>query len=182
MRNATRSAGALAVLTLALVACKAEEPASSPPAATKAAADAPAASAPAPTRIAACESLSADDVKGLLGSAVEGATSSSGGADVCTWTGPTGKTAIIQIYATARSFEQSREAFERMYAGQAEDISGIGDKAFYIHGKTASFPTATLSVVKGAQAASVQVMEPKGDPAKLKTEAVALTKVVVGKL
>lgn len=129
----------------------------------------------------ACAMVSAEELKTATGIDGEGSTSSSGGADVCTWFGSTGKAAIVQLYPYASSYDGSRKAFEDLYKVKAEELSSVGDKAFSIWAPTGSMPTTSLSAVKGSAAISVQIMG-NSDAAASKKEAVALANLVLGKL
>ena len=128
-----------------------------------------------------CAMISADELKTATGIEGNAAPSKSGGADVCTWTSARGKSAIVQVYPTSSAYENSRSAFEGLYNAKSEDLTGIGDKAFFIAGKTGPFDTATISATKGTGVVSVQVMG-MGDSAAFRNEATELTKVVLGKL
>jgi hypothetical protein len=102
--------------------------------------------------------ISADELKTATRIEGNGTKSTSGGAAVCTWFGGDGRAAIVQVYPSASSYEQSRGAFEGLYEKTAEDVSGVGDKAFYIDAETGRMPTGTLSSAKGNNAVSVQIM------------------------
>ena len=110
-----------------------------------------------------------------------GTPSTSGGAAVCTWYGG-GGAAILQVYGSASAYESSRTAFEGLYGGKTADLPGVGDKAFFIEGKTGPMSTATLSATKGSNAISVQVMGTGSDAAARKQAATDLAKVVLTKL
>lgn len=145
------------------------------------------AATPAPTPAAAtsrdvCSMLTADELKAAAGIEGTGQKSTSGGADVCTWMGATGKGAVVQIYPYSSSYDNSREAFEGLYETKAQDVSGVGDKAFVMTGKTGPMETATVGAMKGSTPVSVQVMAAGAPSAQLKEEAIALTKLLLGKL
>lgn len=178
-----RRAFACCLLLLALpliAACAAEETevAESP---SPASAPAPAPT-PAQTARDVCAMVSADAVEAATGIKVAGTKSTSGGAEVCTWITPSGKAAIVQVYPYASSYEQSREAFEGLYATDSKELQGLGDKAFAIAGKTGRIDTATVTTAKGTTPISVQVMEAGRDAATLESEATALARVVLDAL
>ena len=139
---------------------------------------------PAPVAVAsrdACAVISAEELKTATGIDAEGKSSKSGGADVCTWMGADGKSAIVQLYSHQSDYEDSREAFEGLYDTKSEPLAGVGDNAFYISGTTGPFNTATISAMKGSQAVSVQIMG-MGDMAELKENATALSRLLLEKL
>ena len=111
-----------------------------------------------------------------------GQPSSSGGAQVCTWTDGGGKSAVVQLYPDPSRFAASREAFPMLYGAEVEDVPGIGDRAFYIAGTTDALPTATVSAQKGDFVTIVQVMEANGDAAALQSAALELTQRFLQKL
>lgn len=140
-----------------------------------------AASAPATRNV--CDMLTVDELKTAAG--LDGATgqsSQSGGADVCTWMGTTGKAVIVQVFPSASSYDQARSSFESLYDTTAADVTGIGEKAYFIDSATGSMPTGTLVVGKGSTPISVQVMGGSGDANTRKGEATAVAHVVLGKL
>ncbi|MCU0610436.1 MAG: DUF3558 family protein [Candidatus Eisenbacteria bacterium] len=165
-----------------LMSCGGERPATDAQPAPQSSADrpAPAAVSAAPTN--PCTLISPEEAQAATGIAAEGSSSTSGGAAVCSWIDATGKSAVVQIFPTASGYEVSRRAFESFYDATAEIVSGLGDEACYITGKTASVPTATFCVRKGSAAASVQVMTMGQDAAALKDQALALTRTLVAKL
>lgn len=176
----------LSLVLAALVACKKDEKAAAGPS-SEASPEPSAATPPTTPTLAApgtnvCQLISAETVKNATGISGEGTSSKSGDADVCTWMGADSSSAVVQIYRSSASYEASRRAFEGLYKTKAEELPGVGNKAFYLGGNTASIPTATISVDKGGRVASVQVMAVGGDADKLKANAVALTKAVVGAL
>jgi hypothetical protein len=182
MTKAGMRAGLILVVALALGCAKKEEAqdaAATGDAATPAAAPAPAAPAPAASRDV-CALISADELKSATRIEGAGTKSTSGGADVCTWYGG-GGAAIVQVYPSAGSYEQSRSAFEDLYDKKAEDVSGVGERAFYIDAATGSMPTGTLSAVKGNGAISVQIMGGT-DAAARRKDVIALANVVLSKL
>src|SRR5687768_12567211 len=74
--------------------------------------------APAPRNV--CDMLTVDELKTAAG--LDGATgqsSQSGGADVCTWFGSSGKAVIVQVFPSASSYDQSRSSFEGLYNATA---------------------------------------------------------------
>jgi hypothetical protein len=153
------------------VEATAEAPAATPPAAVP---------APAAARDV-CAMISADELKTATRIDGAGKQSTSGGADVCTWFGSEGNAAVVQVYPSAASYEQSRSAFEGLYDTKAENVSGVGEKAFYIDAATGSMPTGTMSAAKGTSAVSVQIMGGT-DAAARKRDATALTNLVLSKL
>jgi hypothetical protein len=162
--------------TLALVGCAkpAEKAAEAPaPAAAPVAAPTP------PAGRDVCAMLTADELK-AFGISDAGKPSKSGGADVCTWM-TAGGAAIVQVYPYASAYEGARKAFEGLYKTTAEELSGLGDKAFAIEGKTGPMQTTTITAQKGTTPISVQIMG-GADRAKLKTQTTDLTRTVLGKL
>jgi len=147
--------------------------------------EAPAASAtptPIPSaRPAACSTVSADRLE-KLGYSSEGKSSTSGGADVCTWMGDGGSSLIVQIFPTASHHEHAREQFESFFGAKADSLSGPGDDAFYIPGKTGPLLTATVGAKKGQTAISVQTLAMSGQAEALKATAVDVTRDILEKL
>jgi hypothetical protein len=139
----------------------------------------PPAAAPATSRDV-CAMISADELKTATRIDGAGTKSKSGSADVCTWYGG-GGAAIVQVYPGTASYEQSRSAFEDLYDKKAEDLSGVGERAFYVDAATGSMPTGTLSAVKGNGTISVQIMGGT-DAAARKKDVIALANVVLSKL
>ena len=139
----------------------------------------PVAAAPASRNV--CEIVSAEELKTATGIEGAGAPSKSGGADVCSWFGG-GGAAVLQVYGSASAYESSRSAFEGLYGGKTAELSGVGDKAFFIDGKTGQMPTSTMSAAKGSNVISVQVMSMGMDAAARKKAATELAKVVLTKL
>jgi hypothetical protein len=180
-----RSALIAAVAVVLAVGCAREQATDAGNAdATSTAASTTTPAAPPPAAAAkrdVCTMLSAEEVKTATGIEGKATPSTSGGADVCTWMSNAGKSAIVQLYPYASSYENSREAFEGLYKTKSEELSGLGDKAFFVGGKTGPFESATISAMKGSNAISVQVLG-MGDAATLKNEATALTQVVLGKM
>ena len=167
-------------LPLLLPACTSGETAANTAAATDVAA-APSTS-PA-SALDPCALLSADEVSAAAGIGTStGESYTSGGAPVCSWTDASGKGAIVQLHPTVASYEESRMALESLYRGSAEELSGVADKAFYIGGQTQSVAIATVSVLKGQRAASVQVMAIRGDAGALRSQVMALTQLLLPKL
>jgi hypothetical protein len=149
--------------------------------------DEPAATAapPAPPAAGArevCGMLSVEEVSAATGVAGECQAATSGGAQVGTWTDASGKSAIVQVHQTAARYEESRQAFESLYGGTAEELPDVGDQAFVIGGRTGPMPTATVGALQGATPISVQVMAMGGDPATLREQAIALTRTVLARL
>lgn len=129
-----------------------------------------------------CDLMSPQEISAAAGLADNtGEASVSGGAQVCTWTDANGKAAVVQVHASAARYEQSRAAFESFYGGQAETVD-IGDKAFFISGKTGPLPTATVSAQTGSATISVQVMEMNGDAAALRGAAEELARQMLRRL
>ena len=140
----------------------------------------PAPAAPAGRDV--CAMLSADELKTAAGVVGEAKSSKSGGADVCTWMGSDGKSVIVQVYPYASSYESARSAFEGLYDTKATSLSGVGDKAFNMNGKTGPFQTATLVTQKGTTPVSVQVMGMSGNDASRTKDATAVAQVILSKL
>lgn len=171
------------VLPLALTACggdagEADETATATPDYTTPAGD-PAAAANARD---ACTLVTADEVSATTGISAEGRASANGGAQVCTWTDTSGRSAVVQLHPTAARHDEARGAFASLYGSQGEDVHGLGDRAYYIAGATSSIPTATIGVLQGQHALSVQVMGMGQAPDALRTQAVELARAVAGKL
>lgn len=130
-----------------------------------------------------CDMLTMDELKTAAG--VEGGvgeSSTSGGADVCTWTGTNGKVVIVQRFPGASSYDQARSSFEGLYAAKAQEVTGVGEKAYYIDGATGRMPTGTLVAQKGSMPISVQVMGGTGTPETRRGEATAVAHLILGKL
>ncbi|HUP49092.1 MAG TPA: hypothetical protein VNA04_09925 [Thermoanaerobaculia bacterium] len=163
------------LMALLLVAGCGSETGTAPPA------GAPAASAPADRNV--CDMMTIDELKTAAGlDSAMGESSESGGADACTWTGEDGKVVIAQVFSSADSYEQARQAFQTQYGGTAEEVTEVGEKAFYIGGTTGTLQTGTLVAQKGSTPVSVQVMGGTSDPASRKGEATAVAHVILGKL
>ena len=174
---------ALAAILLSAACTKTETTTntSTPTASSETAAPATPPPAPAPASRNVCEIVSADEVKTATGIEGTGAPSKSGGADVCSWFGGAGA-AIVQVYGSSSAYESSRSAFEGLYGGKTAELSGVGEKAFFIDGKTGQMPTATMSAASGSNVISVQVMSMGMDAAARKKAATELAKVVLTKL
>ena len=140
----------------------------------------PTATAPAERDV--CGMLTMDELKTAAGlTEASGQSLKSGGADVCTWTA-SGRSVIVQVYPYASAYDSARSAFESQYGATAEEVTAVGDKAFYIDGKTGQFATGTLVAQKGSTPISVQVMGGTGDAATRKGETTAIAHVILGKL
>ncbi|HEU4522849.1 MAG TPA: hypothetical protein VFT12_12655 [Thermoanaerobaculia bacterium] len=130
-----------------------------------------------------CSMATMDELQTAAGLvSATGMSSESGGADVCTWTGENGKIVVAQVFPSASSYDSARQAFESQYGGTAEDVSAVGDKAFFIGGNTGRVPTGTLVAQKGSTPISIQVMGGTSDVAQRRNEAVAVAHVILGKL
>lgn len=130
-----------------------------------------------------CALVSVEEISETTGlTSFGGSPSTSGGAAVCTWVDVEARAAVIQIYRTASAYEESRAAFESMYGGPAESVAGVGDRGFYIAGRTGPLPTGTISLAKGATVASVQVISMSGDADTLRGQTLALARLLAGKL
>jgi hypothetical protein len=130
-----------------------------------------------------CGMISMEELKTAAGlDEATGQSSKSGGADVCTWTGASGKAVVVQVFPSAANYDTARAAFESLYQATAEEVTGIGEKAYYIAGNTGAMPTGTLVVAKGSTPISVQVMGGTGDAATRKGEATAIAHVVHSKV
>jgi hypothetical protein len=150
---------------------------------TQTTAAAPATPAATPASRDVCAMLSAEELKSAANlTAAEGKASKSGGADVCSWFGDGGKALVVQVFPYASSYDDSREAFEGLYNTKASDLSGVGDKAFFMNGKTGPMATTTLVAAKGTTPISVQVMGGSGDDASRKTEASRVATLLLSKL
>lgn len=130
-----------------------------------------------------CGMLTIDQLQTAAGLVqATGQSSTSGGADVCTWTGENGKVVIAQIFPSASSYDQARQTFESQYGGTAQEVSAVGDKAFFIDGNTGRMPTGTLVAQKGSTPVSIQVMGGTSDAATRQGEATAVAHVILGNL
>ena len=130
-----------------------------------------------------CGMLTMDELKTAAGlQEATGQSSKSGGADVCTWMGAGGKAVVVQVFGSASDYDSGRSSFEGLYNTKAEEVSGIGEKAYYLFGKTGPMNTGTLVAAKGSTPISVQVMGSTGDAATMKGEATAIAHVILGKL
>lgn len=161
------------VLALVIAACQSETTSdTNPPRATL-----------STTERNVCDMLTVDDLKTAAGlDTATGQSSKSGGADVCTWTGTSGKTVIVQVFPFASSYDEARPTLESLYATTAEDVTGIGEKAYFVSGSTGALPTGTLVVAHGSNPISVQVMAGDGDAATRKGEATAVAYLILGTL
>ena len=177
--SARRAAAFLAALVLA--GCAGDDTADTAATDVDARAEAPAAAAaPAgPTRDA-CTLVTREEVSAATGVDAEGESSSSGSATVCTWQDAQGRSAILQVYGNPNEYERSRATFEDFYDAAADDVSGVGERAFYIAGKQAVFSVGTLSAAEGGTAITVQVMSPTSED--LREPASALARTVLEKL
>lgn len=138
----------------------------------------------APTKRDVCAMLSADELKSAAGmnGADQGKPSTSGGADVCTWFSSDGKGLVVQVFPYSSSYESARSAFEGLYETKSSELSGVGEKAYFLSGKTGPMATATLVAAKGQTPISVQVMGGSGNDESRKTEATNVANVLLGKL
>ena len=137
----------------------------------------------AATNQSVCNLLTMDDLKTAAG--IEGAvgeSSTSGGAQVCTWTGTNGKVAIVQLFSSTSDYDAARSSFQSMYGTTAQDLSGVGEKAYYLDAPTGRMPTGTLVAQAKAKAISVQIMGGSSAPELRRGEATAVAHLVLGKL
>lgn len=154
---------------------------SAPQAATTESAQ-PLARAPAAGPANPCTLMSTQEISAVAGlGANTGEPSTSGGAQVCTWADSNGKSAVVQVHASANRYAQSREAFESFYGGRVESVD-IGEQGFYIGGRTGPLPTATVGARAGGAVISAQVMELGGDAAALRGQAMELARKLLQKL
>lgn len=176
-----RFAVALVGLSLSLAGCD-KGGGSAPAAASGSAPQAAAAPRPPPAASApaACTLLSAEELKKFDISG-DGKPGTSGGADVCTWMGANSKGAVVQVFGRASALPEMQKAFEDLHQQKAEPVSDLGDQAFHVAGP-GRMHVANLGASKGSRAVSVQVMAMGGDAAKLKTEAIELTRSILTKL
>lgn len=130
----------------------------------------------------ACEAVSVDVLKETTGLDGSGKPAEIGGADACTWTDDSGKKVVLQLYPSASRYEQARTAFEELQGQSSQDLENVGDQAFFVGGKTNDAQAAAVTVRKGQNALSVQVMSPDGKPEGLKEEAITLAKKVADSL
>ena len=177
----------LAVSLVALAACQSETTTTTntptPDATTTVASTTTTPPPAAPTSRDVCAMLSADELKTAANlNAAEGKKSTSGGADVCSWFSSDGKALVVQVFPYASSYNNSREAFEGLYNTKAQDLSGIGDKAYFMNGKTGPMATTTLVAQKGSTPISVQVMGGSGNDNGRKQEATDVANLLLGKL
>ena len=163
----------LPLLVVGLIACDGGGDAASDEAADTVAAIPPATvPAPAPASSDVCAMLTQEEVRTATGIDAPGTPSQSGGASVCTWQGTTGA-AIVQIHGSASAYEDSREAFQDLYEGTAEDVSGVGDRAYWIVSERGALRTGTMSAVKGSRAITAQVLAAGETDLRTATEALA---------
>ena len=167
----------LVILMLFAAACRQETATETP---TPAPTATTASEAPSQT---VCDMLTMDELKTAAGvDGGVGESSSSGGAEVCTWTGTNGKVVIVQVFPSASSYDSARSSFEGLYGTTAQDLPGVGDKAYYIDGSTGRMPTGTLVAQKGQKPVSVQVMGGTGSAEIRRGEATAVAHLILGKL
>lgn len=129
--------------------------------------------APPPT---ACQMVSTEVMKETTGIENEGEPKRIDGADVCTWKGDAGKSVVVKLYPAASQYEQSRQTLEQVSGQKSQELSGVGDKAFFV--EDSAFDAVTVAAQKGNAALTVQVMLPGGSAETLKAEATALAKKV----
>lgn len=169
----------------ALSACKKEAPPAAPEDEVEAQAPSAEAAPQAAARAAAvdpCSLLTADELVASLGEAVQAEHSTSGGAQVCTWTAPSGRSVIVQFFSSTSDFDASKQTLERFYEGTALAVPGLGEQAFSIGGKTGPFATASVSATKSGRFVIVQVMDPAASLETLQPEALDLTKPVLTRI
>lgn len=136
---------------------------------------------PAPVVIQrdACALLETEELAAAVGEVQAGTPSSSGGAAVCTWTSASGQTVVLQAFPGADAYDRSRETFESFYESTATAVTGLGDAAFFIGGRTSSMPTATVVARAASGVVSVQVMSMSGEPESLRAPAVELARAAI---
>lgn len=99
----------------------------------------------------------------------------------CTWGTFEKKMVVVEVFPNASHFDESRRSFETLYKGHAEDVPGIGKRAFYLEG-VASIAAATLVAEKPTGGAVlVQVSGKDFSLTKAKDEVTAIAKIVVAK-
>lgn len=136
--------------------------------------------APVVVRRDACALLEADELAAVVGEVQAGTPSSSGGAAVCTWSSATGRTVVLQAFPGPDAYDRSRETFESFYESTATAVTGLGDAAFFIGGRTSSMPTATVVArAPSGGVVSVQVMSMSGEPEALRAPAVELARAAL---
>ena len=131
-----------------------------------------------------CEIVTAAELADAAGVA-SGATATqgvSGGANTCTWQGGTGPAVIVQIYSDSWSYDQARSTFEGFYNGKSAPISGLGDDAFYIAGRTGPFMTATVTTRNARRTVSAQVFDPMNPESELRSAAEKVARLTIEKL
>ena len=140
----------------------------------------PAPAAPAQSDV--CSTLTMDELNTAAGlKEAVGQSSKSGGAEVCTWTAG-GKTVVVQVFPSASSYDQTRTALESQSKTTAEEVTAVGDKAFFVSGKTGPTPMGTLVAAKGPKVITVQLTGGSEDPATRKGEATAIAHVVLSRV
>lgn len=168
----------LALAALLLGACGKGSDAAATPDSARAAQAAAASAAPVPPRNV-CGLITAQELQAAASLQGQGQPSRSGSADVCTWMAGDAA-AIVQVHGSAVEFDTARTAFQELYGVQAQDVAGIGDRAFYIEGRTSSIPTGTLTLQRGPTPMTVQIL---GGPDSSRRQRVeALAKLALGKL
>jgi len=105
----------------------------------------------------------------------------SAGRSTCSWGTHEKKIVIVEVFQSSTQFDDSRRSFETLYKAKAQDVAGVGKRAFYLEG-VASLPAATL-VAERPQGGAVLVQISGKDFAlsKAKDEVVAVAKIVVVK-
>lgn len=130
-----------------------------------------------------CAFMTREDVAKALGTPINDATpSKSENADLCSYTTASGQIVTIQVFNVDGAYEGSRKTFESVFKTRAEDIPGVGDKAFVLFGTQMVFGTGTAVVQKGPVILATQVMGAGVDANTGRPLALALAKAALAKL
>jgi hypothetical protein len=174
MKLGGRARSFLLLAALLTAACAGDEAGAGGSAGSSAAA----AAVPAPPRNV-CTMITAQELQAATSLSGQGQSSRSGSADVCTWLAGEAA-AIVQVHGSAVEYDTARAAFQELYGGTALDVAGIGDRAFYIEGKTSNIATSTLTSQRGATPVTVQILGGADSTRRRRVE--ALARLAVGKL
>lgn len=176
----TRFVAVIVFSALTMSACKKEAPPAASDAETGTSAPKPQAAVQA--AVEPCTLLTTDQLVAALGESVQAEPSTSGGAQVCTWSAPSGRAVIVQLFSSDSTFDASRQSLERRYEGKAQPIPELGERAFSIFGRTGSLATASVAATRGGRFVVVQIMDPAGTAAHLTPETLELTRSVLPRI
>lgn len=126
-----------------------------------------------------CAMITAPELQAAAALQAQGQPSRSGSADVCTWLAGD-VAAIVQVHGSAVEFDTARTAFQELYGSTAQDVAGIGDRAFYIEGRTSNIPTGTLTAQRAATPVTVQILG--GPDSTRRSRVEALARLAIAKL